>query len=94
MAAYMHDSAAWLQRQPEDISWVVQVPYGLFGGRCLSSTGPTADFTSALSLAMAHTATVIECIFLEAQHAHLCWNQSMCDAMHAMETSVDVTRVL
>ena len=71
MAAYMHDTASGLHCRPKDINWVIQVPYELSMGVCLSSAGPTADFTSALSLALAHTAMVIECIFLEAEHEYL-----------------------
>ena len=68
MAAYMHDTAAQLSRHPKDVSWIVQLPYVVAHGECLSSAGPTSDFSSALSLALAHSAFVIECIFLEAEH--------------------------
>lgn len=71
IAACLHDAAAQLNLQPKEVAWVAQVPYELSSEKFLSTAGPTADFTSALSLTLSHTAFVVESIFLEAEHEHL-----------------------
>ena len=72
MATYMNGTAESLQRRSSDIVWVTLLPYHLPSvGQCLSTNGIKAGFETALSIVLAHTASTVESLILEAEHAFL-----------------------
>lgn len=70
-SAFMQGTALNLCCHPRDVRWITQLPYRLPDGRFLSIADLTCSFADACSTVLFHSASIMECLFLEAEHDFL-----------------------